>query len=810
MCRWKAYSRKHMEHPFDYAFLHGLLQQLDAKWAASDLSRDEVEEETLDPPARSNCTDLPSVECVSTPPLNKHAEESLAESFNLFIEFCMSLLRKQRDIFPPSNRAASHKLENLLKCLHEIHNLKVFKKCCPFQKELHTEITQIIKKGTLEWYEKQHALTKTTVRSEDDVVSGLIELTNILNSDIQKGQQYYNTIFERVVGVSYTAVTYRQLEKLLSDDVCAAMEDEFTEEVAAPIDQLANSADVTNLKDDNNPIGMQIGTNLFELYLALQEFAQMKSYLPHSETKSLSVSHFHEWFKGAVNRWLKIAQTKANIRIKKAIELDKVTVVDPQVKHSSSAVDTACCFTQIREFWKQLAWPDTAGAYVFVTKVLEDICNGAIFYADEVHKKLQAAGYYDDSGVFDVTEELCITINNIEQVRRSLKPLPEDLRFSEIYHAVDKAYGKDSGRQCKVALYGVLKSSDEDVINKIKEVIEHVGEKMRPDIGKSVFHLAWAPESVPAEDAIESLLSYLDNNLDTLNKSLLRTNFDRLLAEIWHVVLDEIKKMLETNMGKKPVFYSRLYDALDILREFFHANEKGLPMQTIMSREYEALQDLLRLHKSETNTLVDMFYLEKIDIQKCTEDSRFGVLTVRVYYNFSSEELSVEILNAKDIIPLDTNGLSDPFVMIELVPSHNFPTCQVQRTKIVKKSLNPLFDESFGFTVNPDQCRHESAMVQFTVMDHDIMFANDFAGEAYFSLNGIPGLKGEKAGGYSNLKQTQLILTQPKPREIIPKRKRKPSLVSGPFQVLELRTWDKDATEFVKKIKARESLAITK
>lgn len=135
----------------------------------------------------------------------------------------------------------------------------------------------------------------------------------------------------------------------------------------------------------------------------------------------------------------------------------------------------------------------------------------------------------------------------MHQVRRSLKSLPEDLKFSEIYHAVEKAYGKDSGRQCKVALYGVLKSSDEDVINKIKEVIEHVGEKvrllqqnmmrvsyqhlvlhyyheyvlhilersfldfegvicrlyvfqMRPDIGKSVFHLAWAPESVPTDD----------------------------------------------------------------------------------------------------------------------------------------------------------------------------------------------------------------------------------------------------------------------------------------------------------------------
>jgi Ca2+-dependent lipid-binding protein len=40
-------------------------------------------------------------------------------------------------------------------------------------------------------------------------------------------------------------------------------------------------------------------------------------------------------------------------------------------------------------------------------------------------------------------------------------------------------------------------------------------------------------------------------------------------------------------------------------------------------------------------------------------------------------------------------GLSDPFVMIELCPSSVYPNQTVQKTRIIKKTLHPLFDESF-------------------------------------------------------------------------------------------------------------------
>ena len=52
---------------------------------------------------------------------------------------------------------------------------------------------------------------------------------------------------------------------------------------------------------------------------------------------------------------------------------------------------------------------------------LQDLCEGATYYADLIHKKLKAAGYYDEVGQFDVTEQLCVTINDIEQVSRTLQ-----------------------------------------------------------------------------------------------------------------------------------------------------------------------------------------------------------------------------------------------------------------------------------------------------------------------------------------------------------------------------------------------------
>lgn len=57
-----------------------------------------------------------------------------------------------------------------------------------------------------------------------------------------------------------------------------------------------------------------------------------------------------------------------------------------------------------------------------------------------------------------------------------------------------------------------------------------------------------------------------------------------------------------------------------------------------------------------------------------------------------------------------------------------------------------------------DQCRHESAMILFTVMDHDVITSNDFAGEAFLSLNSIPGVLAPLPHDLNAIDRVDLIL----------------------------------------------------
>lgn len=58
------------------------------------------------------------------------------------------------------------------------------------------------------------------------------------------------------------------------------------------------------------------------------------------------------------------------------------------------------------EFWRNLDWPDLIDGLPMAKKLTDDVCSGAVMYADLMHEKLKQAGYYDEEGQFDVTEQV--------------------------------------------------------------------------------------------------------------------------------------------------------------------------------------------------------------------------------------------------------------------------------------------------------------------------------------------------------------------------------------------------------------------
>lgn len=65
-----------------------------------------------------------------------------------------------------------------------------------------------------------------------------------------------------------------------------------------------------------------------------------------------------------------------------------------------------------------------------------------------------------------------------------------------------------------------------------------------------------------------------------------------------------------------------------------------------------------------------------------------------------------------------------------------------------------------------EQCRAEGAMILFTVMDHDVLTANDFAGEAFLALSSVPGVADTNSSidNFHGLKQAELPLMHQKNR----------------------------------------------
>lgn len=76
-------------------------------------------------------------------------------------------------------------------------------------------------------------------------------------------------------------------------------------------------------------------------------------------------------------------------------------------------------------------------------------------------------------------------------------------------------------------------------------------------------------------------------------------------------------------------------------------------------------------------------------------------------------------------------------------------------------------ENKFSFlhsSVSVEQCRSPDSMVLFTVMDHDVLTANDFAGEAFLGLSSIPGVADSNASidNFHGLKHQELPLMQQK------------------------------------------------
>ncbi|XP_032726487.1 protein unc-13 homolog D isoform X2 [Lontra canadensis] len=723
MAQWLAYSRLYQSLEFPSSCLLHPITSIEYQWIQGRLKGEQLEE--------------------------------LAASFSSLLAYGLSLIRKFRSVFPLSVADSPARLQSLLRVLVQMCKMKAFGELCPDSAPLPRLVTETLRTGTTEWFHLKQQHHQPMVQGLLEAGKALLSLVQDVIGDLLQCRHTWNKIFQNTLKVDLFSMAFVELQWLVAKRV-----QDHTAAVAG------------------SPVSPEMGESLFQLYVSLKELYQLRPG-PTDRDGVLALDGFHRWFQPAVPSWLQKTYSVALARVQRAVQMDELVPLGELIKHSTSAVDLSTCFAQISHTARQLDWPDPEEAFMITVKFVEDTCRLALVYCSLIKARARelSAGQKDQSQAADM---LCVVVNDMEQLRLVIGKLPAQLAWEALEQRVGAVLEQG---QLQNTLHAQLQGALAGLGHEIRTGVRTLAQQLEVGIATHIQKLVGVKESVLPEDAILPLMKFLEVKLCYMNTNLVQENFSSLLTLLWTHTLTVLMEAAASQRSCR-LASSRLKIALQNLEICFYAEGCGLPPAALHTADFQALQRDLELQAASSRELIRKYFCSRIQRQAETTSEELGAVTVKASYRASEQKLRVELLSASSLLPLDSNGSSDPFVQLTLEPRHEFPELAPRETQKHKKDLHPLFDETFEFLVPAEPCLKDGACLLLTVLDHDTLGADDLEGEAFLPLRSVPGLTGTEEPG--EVPQIRLPLTYP-------------ALNGDPIlQLLESRKGDREAQVFVR------------
>ncbi|CAI4221611.1 unnamed protein product [Auanema sp. JU1783] len=113
------------------------------------------------------------------------------------------------------------------------------------------------------------------------------------------------------------------------------------------------------------------------------------------------------------------------------------------------------------------------------------------------------------------------------------------------------------------------------------------------------------------------------------------------------------------------------------------------------------------------------------------EEVKLGRIQYKLDYDFQQGQLTVTVIQAEDLPGMDMSGTSDPYVKLYLLPEKK----KKVETKVHRKTLNPVFNETFIFKVAFNEITAKTLV--FAIYDFDRFSKHDQIGQVLIPLGKI-------------------------------------------------------------------------